>query len=522
MFLPFDAFVTTAAKPVAPVTTTQQQQVMQVDSVLRVEYSAVEVDAVSKVLVFTGDVVATYGPTVVRTKQLMLNMDAGTGVAQGGVTMTDPEGYLEADHLEFDWRLKTGKATQAEMTMGNVRMWAEIIEIKPGIWTMTNARGTLSRRERPEFELTASSVTINPGRNGVARRVYLKLFGARLGPIPTYSFNLDSRLNPFKIPEIDYDREKGLGVSWGSSLLVQKNAVITSFASMFPNRLPSYGISLGYSPLAEDEVKRPIALPNDLGEFVSDGWFNSIAIKDPEARAKSFFERRVTYGVESTWNLGTSARKEDRETVSKMVDVVAQVGGPVGAFGSLTTARLQHIRQSNDEPFVSRMAFTQTLVAPEILLLPSVGLQFRTDAFLTMSNKGGYGWLRGEIGALYRPLDGLTIGTAISGTSTFGRNDFVFDAPPFLHVWHIRADYRRGPYTVRYMTKYDLQSGRWFDREYEFALVAQGFEPFIQYRQFPSDYRIGIRFRLDNFAERLTQRTFRRETTPPPPDSKSN
>ncbi len=446
-------------------------------------------------------------------------MDAGKGVAEGGVNLTDPEGSLIADFLEFDWRLKTGKATRATMVMGNVRMWADLVNITPGLWTLTNARGTLSRRERPEFELTAASVTIQPGKSGVARKVYLKIFGAKLGPIPTYSFNLDQRLNPFKIPEIDYDKDKGLGVSWGSSFLIARNAVVTSSASSFPNRLPSYGISLGYSPLAVDSVRRPIALPSDLSEYVSDGWFNSIGVKDPEAGARTFDERRVIYGVGSSWNLATSARPVDSETVSKAVDIVGQVGGPLGGLGSLTTVRLQHIRPSTTEPFVSRLSFLQTLVAPEMSLFPKVGLQLRSDSFLTLSQNGGYGWLRGEVGAIFRPIEGVTIGSALSGTATFGRSDFVFDAPPFLNVFHFRADYRRGPYTLRYMTKFDLTSRRWYDREYEIALVAQGFEPFIQYRQFPSDYRIGIRFRLDNFAERLTQRNFRRESAAPPPNA---
>ncbi len=69
MILPFELPVTTTEIPSNPVAV-HQQQVMQVDNKLRVEYTTLDVDAVTKTLIFTGDVVAKYGLTEVRTKQL--------------------------------------------------------------------------------------------------------------------------------------------------------------------------------------------------------------------------------------------------------------------------------------------------------------------------------------------------------------------------------------------------------------------------------------------------------------------
>ena len=70
-----------------------------------------------------------------------------------------------------------------------------------------------------------------------------------------------------------------------------------------------------------------------------------------------------------------------------------------------------------------------------------------------------------------------------------------------------RADYMVGPFTFRFLNKYNIDTKQWYDREYEIALVAREFEPYIIYRQFPSETRIGIRFRIDNLRDRLTRRS---------------
>lgn len=509
MLLPQDIPPVDPAKVQEPTVVSQKQQ-FQVDQALRVEYTTVDVDAVSKVITFSGEVIARYDQTEIRCRELRVDMESKQGIASGGVKVTDPEGTIETSALEFNWLEKTGSAKDAYLVIGNVRIWADSLTVRPNRWELTNARGTLSRAKNPRVELTARTLTIEPGKRGVARHVYLKAFGTRLGPIPTYSFTLDRRLAPFKIPEIDYDKDKGLGVSWGSSFLIKNNVVGSAFAASFPNLLPSYGFGVGYSPLDFDQVNRPIEIPNDLGEYLSDGWFNSIAVKDPEFRSKTLQERRLTYGVASVWNLTTTARPEDSESVSKAVDLVGQFGGSFGDLGYLSVVRAQTIREDTVSDFITRLTWRQTVGLPTLNLTDRLRIQTRADSFFTASENGFYGWMRGEVGVIFDIAKGFTVGSAVGFGTPIGTPDFSFDPLPYWNTWHIRADYRVGPYTVRYMTKFDFKTRTWYDREYEFALVAQGFEPFVQYRQFPSDYRIGIRFRLDNFAERLTQRSFNR------------
>ncbi|MFX9589393.1 hypothetical protein ABTO72_18875, partial [Acinetobacter baumannii] len=71
-------------------------------------------------------------------------------------------------------------------------------------------------------------------------------------------------------------------------------------------------------------------------------------------------------------------------------------------------------------------------------------------------------------------------------------------------------DYRRGFLTLRGMWRYDTDSRTWYDRQYEVAVLADGIEPYVWSRSFPNDYRIGIRFRFDQFANRLMQREISR------------
>ncbi|MCG9896144.1 MAG: hypothetical protein MH204_11780, partial [Fimbriimonadaceae bacterium] len=178
------------------------------------------------------------------------------------------------------------------------------------------------------------------------------------------------------------------------------------------------------------------------------------------------------------------------------------------------TSRLQLIRPDRSSDFVPR-GVVQSTWATASEPGHGVSLHLRSDAFAAASADSTFGFLRGLAGASWSPWtegrDGLRFGVGLSGGVTGGRPQFGFDDLISRSGLHFRSDLNVGPYSLSWLGKYDLNRRAFFDREYEIALLADGFEPFLQYRQNPRSYQLGIRFRLDGVLDRIQSREIRRD-----------
>lgn len=483
----------------------------QVDDQLTVSYQFAEHDVATGLSVFRGNVTARFGFTVVECEELHINTLTRTGRVVGRATLTDPEGWMVGDDLEFDWGARTGSARQAEIKIGNVRMKVSHIDIAPGVWNLSDARATISQNKNPEFWLTSEHVTIYPGRRGIARKAGLEVFGLGLGPIPSTSFNLDPRVTGFKWPGIAERRGRGFGVTWDSSIALDDQTGLTGFASSFPRQAPEYGLSITRSWVDPERSLVPLRASSDLGERFSEGWFENIGQASPGREKERIRGERRELSLGTYWNQRTVGRVEDSFDVSKPLELAGAWGGSVGDWGGFVDLRAQGIRPTAGAPTTNRLGYQATVVSPDWMITPDLRATLRLDTAGFWSQNGHFGFARGQASLLAQPLDGVTVGVAYGHASEFGQPDFAFDRLHARRTFHARADYVVGPTTLRYLVRYDADQGRWFDHQYEFAWVAGSFEPFIVGRRFPSDFRIGIRFRLGNFQERVQQRTARRE-----------
>jgi hypothetical protein len=492
------------SEPPEPPAIVQARPSIGFEGGLTVEFDEWSYDAAEQRYVFTGETVATYGETVVRTPRLVVDADDRTGEASGGAVVTDPAGTLQTSSFTFDWQERTGTANEVVVQIGYVRMSGERLDVRPGLWRLTKAEGELSESGGAAAKFEASSVDFSPGRSGVARNVYLRVLGARLGPIPRMPFSLRKRLKGFGWPSITNRRGEGLGLNWEAGLAIGDYSAANVFWSAFPKSAASYGLQIAYSPLDPDSPT-PIAPRSDLGERAVDSWFGNVSVRNPEEEDGGLRDRRITYAAGSSWNQGTTGRPADSETVSKQWEAVGEWGGEVAGFGTLATVRYQSVRPDRDRSFVERAVLDLTVQAPVFKLGDAVSVRLRADAFAALGGSN-YGFVRGEAGIVGRPVRGLTLGVAYVSARETGTADFGYDQFGPSSALHLRADWRQGPYTVRYLAKYDIGKKDWYDREYEIALAAQAFEPFVVFREFPSDFRIGVRFRIDPFVDRLQRR----------------
>jgi lipopolysaccharide export system protein LptA len=488
----------------------QERQTQQFGE-LRVEYDRqASFDFASNVVTFEGSVQATYDVTVIRAERLTLYLNEERGVATGGVELTDPDGYLTTDELEFNWAEKTGFANNVRVKVGNVRIRAESLKVTPEEWRLEHPRLTLSRAEDPQYEILARTARIYPGRYGVAEKVSYDLFGLKVGNIPEVRFDLDPRIDGFNMPSLAERKGVGFGVSWASSFLLNDQTVLSATWATFPNRFPGYGVNVIFMNADPDTVYRVQKPQDDLKEQTGDGWFDNIDVLEPRSERASVSSPRVLYMLGTKWNLSTSARPEGSNDVSKAFEGVMESAGSLGGFGVRLNSRFQTIREGAHDPFVNRIASHLTVLSPMLYLGDRFGIQVRGDLLTTFSENTEFGWFRAQAGMYFSPIDGVMLGVAYSDSREFGTPDFGFDRRLYDRAVHARLDYRRGPYTFRYLVKYDPVTTTVFDREWEVALVAESFEPFAVFREFPSDYRIGVRFRIDDFVDRLQRRQQKR------------
>lgn len=474
---------------------------------LQVSYDRqVEIDTEKGTIVFQGSVRAQYDLTVVSSDTLTLDYKNNVGTASGGVTLTDPEAFLSTETLEFNWKEKTGFAKNIYVQVGNMRIRGELLTITPEMWRIDRARATLSRKANPQYEIKARVVRIQPGKYGIAKHVSLDLFGLGLGTAPEMRFDLDPRIDGFNLPSIAEKKGVGLGISWASGFLLNDNTVLGATWGSFPSRLPNYGVSVTLMNADPDKTFRQLKPMDDLKEQTGDGWFDNVSVAGPRNETAAISSPRLLYMVASKWNTSTIARPDPSDTVSKAYEVVVESSGRVEGFGVRMATRVQSIREASESPFVDRVVSHLTVQSPTLYLSHRVGLQARADVFGSLSSNETFSWTRGQVGLLWSPTDGVTLGVAYSDSRSYGTPDFGFDRRLYDRAVHARLDYVRGPYTFRYLVKYDPTTSQIFDREWEVALVMEAFEPFAVFRENPSDYRIGVRFRIDDFRGRLQRR----------------
>lgn len=494
----------------SPVALRQEvQQARKIEGGLNVKFDDSEYDAATGDLTFTGHVTAEYSGSVVRAEKLRINAKNRTGTAEGDVVLTDPEGHAKAATFEFNWEKKTGFLTGVVLQADNVHIEAETLKVVPGQWDLENANLSLSRVGRAPVSFEAGSVTIYPGRSGVARRVFFHVYGMKIGPISRLSFSLRKRLKGLGLPSITNRKGLGVGVSWETNFAAGDHAVIGSFWDSFPRREPGFGLQYGYSPLGP-EAATQIAPRSDLSERFADGWFDNVSVRTPQEEQDEFENERRSFAVGSFWNQATGGRINDSDNVSKRFDVVSELGGRSHGFGTFGSFRLQSIRESTQSPFLNRLTAQTTVLAPALQVNKALRGHVRLDTFASLSEHGTYGWGRVETGLIYSPTKNTTFGLAYSIGSGVGDPDFRFDGLVADQALMARADFLFGPFTFRYLNKYNVGTHQWYDREYEIAMVAREYEPYIVYRQFPSETRIGVRFRIDNLRDRLTRRDQKR------------
>lgn len=508
--LPAPIWQTVPCKPGAtPYAVQEQRKTEQIDPVLKVEWQQKIIYPDDQKIEFRGSVRATFGPTVLECDTLILDQANSKGIASGNVVVSDPEGKAFADRLEFDWKNKAGAANNARIELPGMRLLVADLEIEAGTWKFRDARVASLVQDKPVFWFTARDMIIEPGKAATIADSGFRVGSSRIAGFPTVKLSLDRRINSLSIPTLSLRKRSGFGINWDMSRFLGTQTLMAGSFTSFPKLPPSYGLQFLRSFIDQESATALLIPRSELADRFADSWFDSITARSPDQQVRTNQSLRRTIGVGTFWNQSTRGRPENSDAITKRFEFISELGGPTPFGGITTQVRYQSIRPDFRTSYLQRAAVNLTAAPSPVRLGSALQLWIRGDAFATYS-EGAFGWGRATVGLSVSPLPGLRIGAAGIIGGSAGTPNFGFDQLYSKFAFHARADWQIGSVRFGALSKYDLNQHRWYDHQLEFAVQIGVLEPYILYRQFPSDIRVGLQLRLDTLANRLKSREIKR------------
>jgi hypothetical protein len=434
------------------------------------------------------------------------------GIAEGNVRVDDPDGQMTATRLTFNWKLRTGIAENIRLESGNVIITAKQIDIQPEKWVATDAYATPCRNKTPLFHVTTPRVELQPGRKAVVRRPTLSVLGRKVLAIGTQTYSLDPKADGIPLPRPSLRSGFRPGITWNPQLLFDDRTGFSAGLNIFQRSLPTYDFMVTHSFIKPGDAIGSFMPSSDFDERFREGYFDRILVDDPDQEARILGRTRSSVSVGTRWNQGMSARQTGGR-FSKAVELVVENGRNVGGMGVKTQVRYEQIRRGGD-PFFGRGSLMATGLLPSVDLSKHLSTYGRGDLGTYVSSENRFTWARGAAGLVLQPDRHYRIGASYTFGSEAGTSDFRSDRLVMPNGLHVRGDLSLGPTQLSAIFKFDRDRRKWSENEWSISQVVGCLEPFVLYRSFPRTLGFGVRLRIDEFLDRIEQRSQRRTISP--------
>lgn len=458
------------------------------------------------VVEFSEGVEAIYDVTTIQADKLVVHTspDQQFAIAEGQVRLLDPIGTLTARKLRVEWKGKTGEAEDVEAISDHALVRAKRVVIEPGKWEAFDAQVSPCNRDIPLFSFRMTRIVLTVGKGGTAFKPSFYVGNRKLGTLPNQRINLDRRTSGVQLPAVLLRGDK-VGLSWGRGLMLDDRTSLEIAASTFTKSKPGFDAVWTRSFIEAERSIESIVPKSELSERFSNAWMERITVANPGRENRSVRAPKNALSISTAWNKGANESARDgRGNFAKALEAVYELGGSTPWGARVGQVRFQTIREGNNA-FHARLVTGGTAFLSDRPLLPGLDLRVRADGMAYLGNRIS-GWIRGSAGLAYQPIRQVRIGAAYIWGAESGSRLFDADGLNRYPAAHLRFDANLGPTKVSYLWKYDLSRKELFDREYMFSQIIGCFEPFITYRQVPSDYVFGVRLRSTNIARLLNQR----------------
>lgn len=470
-------------------------------------------DLVNEIVKYEGGVTLEYGPTLITADAATIYYAQGYAEVTGNVVVTDPEGTIFAQHLRFSWQEHTGHADNVTVELGNATVKAAALDIFPDRWELTDATATNCKRPLPFYMVRSRKVVLYPGKKAVAQRPKIFVLGKEIVTLPNRTFSLDRRDPGLQYPTIGYKKNGTLGVTWASGLLLDDQTLFSGSMSAFPGRPVGINLVVAHSWIPAKVTQAPIPPRNDLGERFTNAYFDNVNVDSRSSEERSLHTPRASVSIGSIFG-GKGTGRLDEESYAKPFDIAGEKSFRLGGWAGIGQVRLQAIRQASDATHI-RSTSAIALLPPSLDLGHGFYGVARFDASSFVASSSVYAWVRAQSGILYNPSKTLSLGAVYVDSLDVGRSMFPIDELTSKEGLQLRGDLNLGGTRLSYLVKSDARAHKWYDREYKVSQAIGCVEAFLTYRQFPSQYALGIRLRADDLFDALRRRDPRR-TKPVP------
>lgn len=499
------AFLTTLlAISLAAQSVAQQPTTEKIDEVLTVTWHKKTIYAREQKIVFSGGVVANYGPTTLHAQTLTISQNPKDkrGSAEGDILLDDPDGTIEAQFLEFNWGDRTGTGRDIAIGIEGLFLRAESAQIKPDEWVFTGVVASPDRSSKPLLQVRSPRVSYRPGKSGVARKATLYGLGTRLITLPSYRFGGRRQGQSLALPSVSFSQ--GLGVSWQPAVPIDDRTRFDGSLRAKSGEGPGIGVQVTRSFLPRNEPEGVIAPASELNERFTYGYFDNIYVTSTTEERDIVGARRNSVSLGATLNQGAPGRL-NKELYTKPFEIIFEQARPFGNFDFYSSLHFHDIREDGGPK--ERRALAQVAA-----LLPTYdfGGGLRTHARVDMmgiaGDKNRFGWTQAQLGLVYSPVQNLTLGAAWVRGREFGRSTFDADRLFSLGGYQLRLDADFGPTRISYLTKYDNARKKWFDNEIAVSQKLGGISPYISYREFPRSFSFGVKLTVEDTLKRISKR----------------
>ncbi len=492
-----------------PVQHAQQPPVRQTyDGGLTVSAPTLRRDLVNHVYEWSDGVQATYDVDTVRADRLVIHdgPDEQYAEAFGNVTLTDPEGTISAAYLKLVWKDHTGSARDVLVRTGKTTIRAESIDIGRNVWTLRNVALTGCTQRVPFYYVRAREVSVRPGIGGRAERPSLDILGHHVLNLPTQKFSYGGGGGyhlPIPIPS--FRAGKGIGLSWDPAIPLSEETRLYPVARLFPKNLPYYSAGLVHSFIPGRIGTSPRSGLG--GDRYSYGYFNNVQAQTPNGDVEGLRHALLSFSVNSSWGIetvGTTDSRKVNRPYETSLDGQTAIAG-LGVFAELRNQRIGY----RDGPYRTRTIGELTVGSPRLYLGRALSLIGRVDSSQYFTS-GNYRVLRGEIGAVLEPKEGLRFAASYAASKDFGTPNFPFDVLDRRRQLNFRLDYGSHSTELRLLAKYDPDRRDLFDREIFLSQEIGCLAPFVLYRSNPHRFIVGLKLPITRDLQALSQRQIKR------------
>lgn len=482
---------------------TQTPVVEQIDQVLTVEWRKKTVFPAEGKVVFSGGVIARYGPTTVHSDQLTLIQSdlKKEGSAVGNVWIEDPEGDLKATELRFDWIAKLGHAKDVRVTTAGLVLQAAGMEMYPDRYELLGVAASPVAEAPNLVKVRSPKIVFRVGQSGTAYRTSLLLLGAKLVTLPSYRFGAKRESAKLPLPSISWNQ--GFGISWQTRVGIDDRTSFAGSVRLRSGDLSGATVQATRSLLPRNEPGGIVPALSDQGERFPFGYFDNVGVLRPSMERAALGERRSSLTFTNTLNQKVIGRRTE-PIHSKPLDLALEQAGSLGNTAFYTASRYQLVKEEGD-PIVPRLQAGVAFLLPEYELARNLRTHARLDGTLFVGEQK-FGWGQSQFGLTYHPNQHLRLGAAVLKGFESGTPQFEVDRLFSLGGYLLRLDADLGPTKFSLLSKYDWDLRKWYDNEISVRQAMGSLEPYVTFREFPRTLTFGVRMRLEDVLERLSKR----------------